>query len=202
MAIRYESGAAAQQLKDAGLDGTMQARYLHDAFYVNMGQAMAEQMGGKHWIRYGYDDLAKATGGSGTYMKDALQNGNPVKGVDAALASSDVENLGSATANDVQTTHYHSTLTVDELTGQTGTLSASDQADLKKLLDKAGITSESIDLWVSKDNLPVRVVTKASTATGVITTTCDYSDFNTPVHASAPAASDTEDFTDLMNQQQ
>jgi hypothetical protein len=203
MSIRYDGGSAAQQLKDAGLDGTMQARYLPDAFYANMGPAMAEQLGGKHWIMYRYEDLGKLTGGSGTFMKDALQNGNPVKGVDAALASPDVENLGSATVHGVQTTHYHSTLTAGELSGQgSANLSAADQADLKKLLDKSGITSESVDLWVSRDNLPVQVTTRASTANGVITTTCYYSDFDTPVHTTAPAASDTADFAELMDQQQ
>lgn len=203
MSIRYDGGSAAQKLKDAGLDGTMQARYLPDAFYANMGPAMAEQLDGKHWIMYRYEDLGKLTGGSGTFMKDALQNGNPVKGVNAALASPDVKNLGSATVHGVQTTHYHSTLTADEITGKTvgANLSAADKADLKAVLDKAGITSETVDLWVSQDNLPVQVTTKATTATGVITTTCYYSDFNTPVHTTAPAASDTADFADLLKQQ-
>jgi hypothetical protein len=203
MTIRFESGSAAQQLKDAGFGGAMKAVYRHDAMYMNMGPAMAEQLGGKHWIRYGYDDLAKAAGGSGAYLKSALQNGNPVKGVDAALASPDVENLGSATVHGVQATHYHATLAAAELTGDLSgaNLSAEDRASLKETLDKTGATSETVDLWVSKDNLPVQVTTKVSTTSGVITTTCYYSDFNTPVHPSAPAASDTEDLADLMSQQ-
>jgi hypothetical protein len=48
----------------------------------------------------------------------------------------------------------------------------------------------------------VQVTTKATSANGVMTMTCYYSDFNAPVHTTAPAASDTADFAELMAQQQ
>lgn len=204
MTMRYTGGTIKDQLKQSGIDGPMQARYLTDAYYVNMGDAMADQIGGKHWIRYGYDDLAKLSGASGSYMKDALQNNTPVKGVEVALASPDTQDLGDATVNGVQTKHYRSTLTADELTsqGNGANLSEADRKELKTLLDKGGITSETIDLWVSEDNLPVKTVTSAKTAAGAMTTTCTYSNFGTPVHVSAPDSSDTADFNDLMNQTQ
>lgn len=203
MTITYTGGTAADQLRQAGVATTMDARYLPDAYYVNMGPTMASQLGGKHWIKYGYEDLAKLTGNSsGSYLKDTIQNNNPVKSVDAALASPDTRSVGTETVRGVQTTHYKGTIDVQEIVGKSiQGLSAQEQSDLQDSLDKAGVTSETIDLWVSKDNLPVEAVVMANTKAGAMKTTTYYSDFGTSVSAQAPAADDTTDFTALVNQQ-
>lgn len=202
MTIHYTGGAAADSLRQAGASTTMGARYLKDAYYVNMGSAMAEQLGGKHWVKYTYADLAKFTGTSGSYLKDTIQNNNPVKSVDAALASPDTRSVGTETVRGVQTTHYKGTVDYAQLTGKSNPyLSAEDQSQLKDLLAKSGITTETIDLWVSKDNLPVEAVVAASTKSGVMKTTTYYSDFGAPVSTQAPAAFDTVDVADLLNKQ-
>jgi hypothetical protein len=203
MSITYTGGAAASQLKSAGVPPTMAARYLPDAYYVNMGPTMAAQLGGKHWIKYGYDAMAKLTGSSGSYLKDAVQNNNPVKSVDAALASPDTRSLGTETVRGVQATHYRSTVNVQEIAGRTiQGLTAEEQSQLKESLTKAGITTETIDLWVSKDNLPVKAVSTADAKIGMMKTTTYYSDFGTTVSTRPPAASDTVDFADAMKQGQ
>jgi hypothetical protein len=203
MKIGYTGGAVAESLREAGAPTTMDARYLPDGYYVNMGSAMASQIGGKHWIKYSYDDLAKLAGGAGSYLKDTIQNNNPVKSVDAALASPDSKKVGTQTVRGVPATHYTSTVDVREITGkQVPNLTAAEQSELRDTFAKAGVTSETIDLWVSKDNLPVEAVVMASTKAGTMKTTTYYSDFGTPVTAQAPAASDTVDFAELMKQQQ
>lgn len=203
MSLTYTGGALADQLKKAGAPATMAARYLPDAYYVNMGSAMAAQLGGKHWIRYGYDAMAKMAGGSGSYLKDTMQNNNPVKSVDVALASPDTRNLGSETVRGVQATHYRSTVDVQEIAGRTVQgLTAQEQAQLKASLTKAGVTVETIDLWVSKDNLPVEALITADTKAGTMKTTTYYSDYGTAVSTKPPAAFDTVDFADAMKQGQ
>jgi hypothetical protein len=207
MTATYTGGAVAEQLKDAGLPPSMVGRYLPDAYYVNMGDAMAAQLGGKHWIKYTYDDFAKLTGGAGSFLKDAVKNNDPVKSVDAALAAPDTANLGADTVRGVPATHYRATLTAQELTGKAaGNLTAADRQALKETLDKSGITTETIDLWVSKDNLPVETsvtATATSGATpGVIKTQTFYSDFGVAVSVKAPSAFDTTDFADLLKQGQ
>lgn len=58
MTITYTGGTMADTMRKAGVT-SMQARYLSDAYYAKMGETFARQVNGKHWIRYGYDDLAK-----------------------------------------------------------------------------------------------------------------------------------------------
>jgi len=199
MTITYTGGAVADSLREAGAPTSMDARYLPDAYFVNMGPAMAPQLNGKHWIKYTYADLAKFTGTSGTYLKDTIQNNNPVKSVDAALASPDTRTVGTETVRGVRTTHYTGTVDLTEITGKSlPNLSAEDQAQLRDMLAKSGVTTETVDLWVSEDNLPVEAVVTASTKAGVMKTRTYYSDFGTAVNVKAPSAFDTVDVTQLM----
>lgn len=201
MTITYTGGTAAESLRSAGASTTMEARYLPDAYYVNMGPVLAAQAGGKHWVKYTYADLGKFTGSSGTYLKDTIQNNNPVKSVDAVLASPDVRSVGTGTVRGAEATHYTGTVDVQKISGKSvPNLSAEDQAQLKDLLAKSGITTETVDLWVSHDNLPVEAVVTASTRTGVMKTTTYYSDFGTPVSVRPPAAFDTVGVSDLIKQ--
>jgi hypothetical protein len=203
MSITYTGGSMADTLRSQGLPATVQARYLTDAYYANMGPKMASQLGGRHWIRYGYDELAKIAGGSGAFMKDAVQNNSPSKSLDVILASPDVRSVGQETVRGVVATHYTGTVDAAAVTRQSApNLTAAELADLEKNLAKAGITTETVDVWVSKDDLPVKAVTNASTKTGNVSSTVYYSDFGTPVNAAAPAAYDTVDIMDLAKRQQ
>lgn len=77
MEITYTGGSMADAMKQSGGTGTMQARYFKDGYVVNMGDGFAKQTGGKHWINYGYADLAKMAGASGEAMKQQMQNTTP-----------------------------------------------------------------------------------------------------------------------------
>jgi hypothetical protein len=201
MTITYTGGTVADSLRQAGASTTMAARYLPDAYYVNLGSALAAQAGGKHWVKYTYADLGKFTGSSGSYLKDTIQNNNPVKSVDAVLASPDIKNVGTENVRGIMATHYSGTIDVAAMTGKSlPNLSAADQAQLKDLLAKSGISTETVDLWVSGANLPVEAVVTASTKTGPMKTTTYYSDFGAPVSVKAPALSDTVNVSDLINQ--
>ncbi|MET9563360.1 MULTISPECIES: hypothetical protein [Streptomyces] len=200
LTITYTGGTMADQMRQLGTT-SMEARYLPDAYYAKMGDKFAEQSGGKHWIKYDYDDLAELAGGSGAYMKDQMQNTTPNQSVKLLLASGDVEKVGEEKVRGEDTTHYSGTVDVADLAGRSSSLSASQLADLKSQLEQAGVTTETIDIWVNDKDLLVKKAEKGKLATGSMSSTAYYSDYGVDVSAEEPAADDTADFKDLMRSQ-
>ncbi|MFI2204091.1 hypothetical protein ACH47Z_25570 [Streptomyces sp. NPDC020192] len=197
LTITYTGGQAAQMMRAAGTS-TMEARYLPDAYYAHMSDAFAQKTGGKHWLKYSYDALAKVGGASGSYMKDQFQNSTPKQSVKLLLASRDVKKVGEETVSGVRTTHYSGTVNVADFAGKSSNLSADQLAALKSQLDQAGITTDTIDIWINDQNLLVKKSEQAQTAKGTMTSTAYYSDYGVPVSAEAPPAADTLDFTKLL----
>lgn len=200
MTITYTGGQMAETMRQAG-STTMQARYLPDAYYAKMGEQFAAQAGGKHWVKYSYDDLERVGGGSGAYMKDAMQNSTPHQSVKMLLASGDVKKVGEEKVRGVNTTHYSGTVDVAELAERSSGLSKSQLADMKKQLEQSGVTTETIDIWVDDEDLLVKKTERGQTKTGELSATAYYSDYGTDVSAEEPPAGDTADFRDLMRQQ-
>lgn len=200
--IKYTGGTMADTLKQSGSDGTMQARYFKDGYAANMGDAFAQQAGGKHWINYSYEDLAKLSGASGELMKDQMQNTTPDQGVKALLASGDVKKTGQEDVRGVATTHYSGTVDVAELTAKNSELDAGQLAAFKKQLSDAGITTEKVDIWVDKNDLLVKKTERGQMKTGELNSTVFYSDYGTKVSVERPPASDSVDFSELLKQQQ
>ncbi|WP_221353073.1 hypothetical protein [Streptomyces beigongshangae] len=197
LTITYTGGTMADQMRQLGTT-SMEARYLPDAYYARMGDKFAEQSGGKHWIKYAYDDLADLAGGSGAYMKDQMQNTTPNQSVKLLLASGDVEKVGREKVRGEDTTHYSGTVEVADLAGRDTNLSADQLAGLKRQLEQAGVTTETIDIWVNDENLLVKKSEKGELATGSMSSTAYYSDYGVKVSAEEPAAGDTADFKDLV----
>ncbi|MFF2410087.1 hypothetical protein [Streptomyces sp. NPDC058092] len=202
MEITYTGGTMADTMKQNGGTGTMQARYFKDGYAVNMGEAFARQAGGKHWINYGYADLAKLAGASGEAMKQQMQNTTPDQGVKSLLASGDVKKVGQEDVRGVSATHYSGTLDVAALTAKNSELDAGQLAQLKKQLSDAGITTEQVDIWVDENDLLVKKTERGQMKTGELNSTVYYSDYGTKVSIEEPPANDTVDFTDLVKQQQ
>lgn len=200
LTITYTGGTMADTMRRLGTT-SMEARYLPDAYYAKMGEKFAEQAGGKHWIRYGYADLAGLGGSSGAYLKDQMQNTTPNQSVKLLLASGDVKKVGTEQVRGVRTTHYSGTVDVADLAGKNSSLTASQLAGLKKQLTQAGVSTESVDIWVNDQNLLVKKIEKGRMSAGEYTQTAYYSDYGVKVAATKPAASDTEDFTQLLKKQ-
>jgi hypothetical protein len=187
LTITYTGGTAAETMRRLGTT-SMQARYLPDAYYARMGDRFAEQAGGRHWIRYAYDDLETLAGGSGADFADQMRSTAPQQSVELLLASGDVRKVGRETVGGQRTTHY------------SGTVEVADVADagLKKRLSHAGVTTQTVDIWVDDRNLLVKKVEQAATSSGAMTQTATYGQYGVQVTAERPPAADTEDFTDLM----
>ncbi|MDP5314027.1 LppX_LprAFG lipoprotein [Streptomyces poriferorum] len=202
MEITYTGGAMADTMKKSGGNGTMQARYFKDGYAADMGEAMAQQTGGKRWISYSYEDLAALGGASGAAMKDQMQNTTPDQGVKSLLASGDVKEVGKEQVRGVRTTHYSGTVDVAELTAKTSKLDADQLAALKKQLNDAGITTETVDIWVDENDLLVKKSERGQMKTGELNTTMFYSDYGTKVSVQRPPAGETIGFKELFQQQQ
>ncbi|MEU9915309.1 hypothetical protein [Streptomyces sp. NPDC051001] len=200
MTIEYTGGTMADTMRQLG-STSMEARYLPDAYYAKMGDKFAEQAGGRHWIRYDYDDLADLGGGSGAYLRDQMQNTTPNQSVKLLLASGDVKKVGAEKVRGQETTHYSGTVDVADLAGKNSSLSASQLADLKKQLEQAGVTTQQVDIWVDDQDLLVKKVEKGKMATGDLTQTAYYSDYGVKISAEEPAAGDTQDFKELLEKQ-
>jgi hypothetical protein len=187
--ITYTSGTTAELMRRLGTT-SMEARYLPDAYYARMGEKFARQAGGRHWIRYGYDDLADL-GGSGAELKNQMRSTTPNQSVKLLLASGDVRELGEEKVRGENTTHYAGTVRVADLAG----------GELRQQLTEAGVGSESVDIWVNDRDLLVKKIERGRTANGAYTQTAYYSDYGVRVLAARPPAGDTEDFRQLLKKQ-
>ncbi|MGP4046773.1 hypothetical protein [Streptomyces sp. 2A115] len=197
---QYTGGTMADTMRQLG-STSVEGRYLPDAYYVKMGDQFAEQSGGKHWIKYAYDDVADLAGASGAYLKDQMRNTTPNQSVKLLLASGDVKKVGEEKVRGENTTHYSGTVDVADLADRNSDLTEDQLAGLKHQLEQAGVTTETVDIWVDDQDLLVKKVEKGELATGSMSSTAYYSDYGVEVSAKEPPASDTADFKDLIRTQ-
>ncbi|WP_030618617.1 LppX_LprAFG lipoprotein [Streptomyces fulvoviolaceus] len=186
--IEYTGGTTAETMRALGVT-SMEARYLSDAYYAQMGDTFAAKMGGKHWLKYAYDDLKDLGGGAN--FADQMRSTTPNQSVKLLLNSSDVREVGEEAADGQTTTHYSGTVRVGEVT----------DTALRKQLQQAGVTTETVDIWINAKNLLVKKVEKSRTANGQVTQTAHYRDYGVKVSVVKPPAADTEDFRKLLEQQ-
>jgi hypothetical protein len=162
--------------------------------------ALASMMGGKKW---GEIDLTQASGslGSLSSLVDSAQSENPTTQISALVASGDVAKVGTETVDGQQTTHYAGTLTPAELAdvANGGQLTAGQIGTLKNEMQSAGITSETVDLWVASSGLPVELKFAAKSSAGTSAGDMKLSDWGAPVSVGAPPASEVYDMTSALN---
>ncbi|WP_344599557.1 hypothetical protein [Streptomyces glaucus] len=199
LTLTCTGGTLADTMRRLGTT-SMEARYLPDAYYARMGDAFAEQADGKHWIRYAYDDLEDLAGGSGAYLGDRMRSTTPNQSVQLLLASGDVREVGEEEVRGERTTHYSGTVDVAGLATRDSGLGERRLADLRKQLTEAGVTTETVDLWINDRNLLVKKVEKSRTAIGQLTQTAYYSDYGVRVSVEKPPADDTGDFEELLRE--
>ncbi|GAA3033363.1 hypothetical protein [Streptomyces glomeratus] len=188
--ITYTGGQLATTMRELS-STSMEARLLPDAYYARVGETFARRLQGRHWIRYGYGDLAALPGGSGASLTDQLRNTAPLQPVRLLRASGGVRRVGEETVRGRRTTHYSGTVDAAALTGE-------DAAALKERLEQAGVTEETVDIWVDDRGLLVKKVERGELAGGRMSATAYYRDYGVKVSAVRPAATDTADFKELM----
>lgn len=189
LTITYTGGTTAETMRGLGIT-SMEARYLSDAYYARMSDAFAEKADGKHWLKYVYEDL-EALGGGGVNFADQMRNTTPNQSVKLLLHSGDVRRVGVETVGGQAATHYSGTVQVSDVA----------DAELREQLEGAGVTTQTVDIWVDDRDLLVKKVEKGRMATGELTQTAYYSDYGVRVSARKPPADDTKDFRELLGKQ-
>jgi hypothetical protein len=173
---------------------------LGDTFYMNYAE-LSGALDGKQWAEL---DLSKLDGslGSLSSLVQSAKSYNPVTGMEALIASGRVVKDGPATVNGQQTTRYGGTFTAAELaqlSTSSSQLTPSQESEIKQLFSSAGLVSESVDVWVGSNGLPVEEQTVAKVS-GLSTTSVMYlSDWGQPVHIGAPPASEVYNMTNQLN---
>ncbi len=199
--VTFTGGAQAQQMEQLG-QTKIDYRYLKNGFYANMGDTFASQAGGgRHWLEYDYDTLAEMSGAAGEAFQDQMQNSTPNQSVKMLLASGDVKRVGEEEVRGTKATHYSGKVDLADFTAKSADLDEEQLSELKKQFEQAGMSTETIDIWVNDDDLLVKKIEKADTKNGAFEQTAYYSDYGTPLSVEKPPASDTVSFKELMNKQ-
>ncbi|MEU7648462.1 hypothetical protein [Streptomyces huasconensis] len=199
--VTFTGGAQAQQMEQLG-QTKIDYRYLKNGFYANMGDTFASQAGGgRHWLEYDYDTLAEMSGAAGEAFQDQMQNSTPNQSVKMLLASGDVKRVGEEEVRGTKATHYSGKVDLADFTAKSADLDEEQLSELKKQFEQAGMSTETIDIWVNDDDLLVKKIEKADTKNGAFEQTAYYSDYGTPLSVEKPPASDTVGFKELMNKQ-
>ncbi|MFG3228401.1 hypothetical protein ACGF07_26965 [Kitasatospora sp. NPDC048194] len=170
-------------------------RFAKDGMYLRLGGEAVDALGGRHWMHYSQADQAKATGGSSDQLKDA----DPVEGVRALIATGKVTEVGQETVAGKATTHYSGVLDLNDITAAAGKGMTQQQLDqLKEKLRTAGISKETIDVWVDADQLVVQRTETGDTKAGAFKASVLYSDYGVAVDTTAPDPSDTVEASELQ----
>ncbi|NLU66958.1 hypothetical protein HCC30_06680 [Streptomyces sp. HNM0574] len=191
-------GSSAKAQPGAGKPTTV--RYTEDAMYSETGDA-AKAMGAKAkpWMKIDYDKLAEKSGAQGALVKDQAQNNNPTRSVDMLIASGQVEKVGTDTVNGEQADHYSGTVKISDMTRmQSKNLSKKEQEELVATMEKQGLKTQTVDVWINGDDLLVKKREKAKSKAGTMDSTVTYSDYGTKVTVEEPPAGDTMDFEDAL----
>ncbi|MBO1334992.1 hypothetical protein [Streptomyces sp. VRA16 Mangrove soil] len=176
-----------------------------DVMYVDGGAAAAQEMDGKRWMKLDLGALAEQSGSEQltrqmTGSLDSM-NQDPAQQIAVLLDSPNLKHLGSATLDGVRTEHYKGRLTVEEMMKSNDSLKVlteSERARLLKNVKKAGIKDYDTELWVDKDDLPVRMDVTMDSAQGAVEMSEKFSDYGAAVKADVPPASQTFDLMKML----
>ncbi|MFE1323490.1 hypothetical protein ACFW7K_06875 [Streptomyces sp. NPDC058735] len=185
--LTYTGGTIADTMRRLGTT-SMEARYLPDAYYARMGERFADKAGGKRWIRYAYDDLEALADGSAAHLGDQMRSTAPHQSVTLLRSSGNVRRAGVERVRGRRATHWSGTVAAADVAG----------AALRRQLTDAGVTTETVGIWIDDRDLLVKKVERARTTTGRMTRTAHYTDHGVAVRAQRPPRSDTGDFDDLV----
>jgi hypothetical protein len=172
--------------------GGERAILLGDAFYAKVPQQLSQFTGGKPWVKF---SISQASQQSGVNLDSVIRRADPAQQTKILTGSKDAHRVGSESIDGVKTTHYAGTVTPEEA----GKLDPKAQQAFKEFYAKSGAHKVTFDLWVGKDSLPRKLVTKVTADKGTASSTMIFSNFNKSFSVSAPPASEVTDGNQLKN---
>lgn len=176
----------------ASLPGGERAILLGDYFYAKVPQQLSQFTGGKPWVRF---SVSQATKQAGVNLDSLIKRADPAQQTKIFTGSKDARKVGTESIDGVKTTHYQGTITPKEA----GALDPHAQDAFKRFYENSGAHKVTFDLWVGKDDLPRKLVTRVSADKGTGSSTMIFSDYNKSFSVSAPPASEVTDGNRLQN---
>ena len=170
-----------------------------DTLYMKI-PALSAELGGKTWAKLSLSSMG-SLGSTFQAMIDSAKNTDPTSQLQPLLASGDVHKVGTETVDGVQTTHYAGTVdpaTAFDSSQAAKNLTSAQIAQLKSTLKSSGVTTETIDVWVASDGLPVREQVSATSSAGATKVDMHMSGWGSPVSITAPPADQVGDISSLM----
>jgi hypothetical protein len=191
--------------------GTLHMRFVlaNNAIYIKLPSQLSSRIpGGKPWVSASFSQIGKVAHipGYGSLMSSSSSFSNPAQylGFLRATSKGSVKNLGQATVNGVQTTHYRADV---DLAKVPQAAPAKERATMRKLiatLDKDGSFKElPINVWIDNQHLIRRLQlnmdTKLATGQSVKATIVENIHSYGPQPApSVPSSSQTTNLLSLM----
>jgi len=176
-------------------DQSLSTIFVGTSVYLNY-PSLSAVLGGKPWAKI---DLSKASAlGALSPIPVSTVTYDPVSSIAALVASGAVTEVGTASVDGQQTTHYRGTLTTSQLSQQSGSatrLTAAQLSALTQTLQQSGTSSETVDLWVGANGLPVEVKSVAQALIGETTSDLHLSEWGQAVKIGVPPSSEVYDMT-------
>jgi hypothetical protein len=160
-------------------------RFTGSDMYMKM-PVLQRLNGGRPWTRIPASELG--LGGDAMDLQkqlDQMKQQSPAEQIDMLKGSGDIREAGTETIDGVRTRHLSGTLTQAQLMGE---MDAKAKQVFEESYGKLGGAPISFDVWIGDDDLPRKVATKWTSASGPFTMTLLYSGYNTPVKTEAPPA--------------
>lgn len=198
---------------EAGAPDKVRMVWADNIMYMDMGADAAKEMEGKRWMKLDIAGAAKAAQGKdGAAADGAAATGTLTGGLDKAgqdpaqqlamlLDSPNLKHLGAETVDGVRAEHFKGRFTLDEMVKANKSLdvlSPKEHKDLVDTMKKAGLKSYDTEVWVNKDDYPVRMDVVMATGQGDMNVSTHYSDYGAKAEVTPPPADQTFDLMEMM----
>jgi hypothetical protein len=171
---------------------------LGNVFYLKTPELSA-MIAPAEWVEVDMSKIDELGGFSFEELMDQTRQLDPMTQIRMLQASGDFHEVGTEAVGGVQTTRYAGSVEVSKLSELSGL-----NAELRRVVEQGyaelGVSRLDYEVWLDRDFLVRKMVTKLPGSAGTQTITMTISDYNKPVEIEAPPASDTVDLPELAEQ--
>jgi hypothetical protein len=162
---------------------------------ILVGQTMYLRIAGlggaKPWHSLSLSRLSEF---SGLDLKALMNNANAQPSVRMLTRAADLRLVGVETVGGMRTRHLAGTVDLDAVFAAMPASEQAAVATLRDAMDQLGVADLRIELWVNRDDVPVKLVQSYQTSLGPARTTMYLTHLNAPTSISAPPRSQVQRF--------
>lgn len=184
----------------AGSDaGSVNVIFDESVVYMNLPGLQESVPTSKPWVRIDVKELQRQSGGASQF--NVFGQADPSQYLQFLQGAGRVEELGSETVRDVETTHFKAVVDLNEAVKQAP---AETRASLAQAIKAYGSKRVPVNAWIDSDGLlrRVRYTYGGSKQTGGLSSsiTVDFYDFGTTVEVRPPPADEVTDLADILGE--